>query len=195
MLAKFLGSRLRAKLVSWLLTHQDERYFVRQLTPLIREDATNISRELARLEKMGILTSSTEGRQKYYQANAACPILAELRSLVGKTAGVADIIRAALEAMGKRIALAFVFGSFARGDESRGSDIDLMVVGDVAFAEIVSALSQAQATLGREVNPTVYGADEFRGKLKADHHFLKTVMGEKRIFLIGDDHELARLAE
>ena len=195
MLAKFLGSRLRAKLVSWLLTHQDERYFVRQLTPLISEDATNISRELARLEKMGILTSSTEGRQKYYQANAACPILAELRSLVGKTAGVADIVRGALEAMRKRIALAFVFGSFARGDESRGSDLDLMVVGDVAFAEIVSALSQAQATLGREINPTVYGADEFRTKLKADHHFLKTVMGEKKIFLIGDDHELARLAQ
>jgi len=195
MLNVLLGSRLRAKLLGWLLTHPDERYFVRQLTTLIHEDSTNLSRELARLGKMGIVTSTAEGRQKYYQANAGCPVFADLRSLVIKTTGVADVLRAALKPLGNRIVLAFIFGSFARGGQGRGSDVDLMVVGDAEFGEVVSALSQAQATLAREINPTVYGADEFRAKLKADHHFLKTVMGEKKVFLIGDDHELARLAE
>jgi len=168
---------------------------VRQLTPLIGEDATNISRELARLEKMGVLTSSSEGRQKYYQANPRCPLFPELKALVVKTAGVGGVLRSALEASGERIVVAFIFGSFARGGQGRDSDIDLMVVGDVAFGEVVSALAGAQAALGREINPTVYGADELRAKLKADHHFLKTIMGEKKVFLIGDEHELARLAE
>lgn len=195
MLDGLLGSKLRAKLLGWLFTHPDERYFVRQLTKLVGEDSTNISRELSRLEKMGIVTRAAEGRQKYYQANAACPVFAELRALVTKTAGVAGVLRAALEPLGDRVVVAFVFGSFARGDQQRGSDVDVMIVGDAAFAEVVSALSEAQTTLGREINPSVYGADEFRAKLKADHHFLKSVMGEKKVLLIGDDDDLARLAQ
>lgn len=79
MLDKLIGSGLRVKLLGWLFTHHDERYFVRQLTGLLREDSTNISRELARLEKLGILTCEKEGRQKYYQANPRCPIFNELQ--------------------------------------------------------------------------------------------------------------------
>ena len=74
MLANLLGSRVRARLVGWLFSHPDERYFVRQLTGLLKEDSTNVSRELARLEKMGILVSTQVGRQKHYQANRKCAI-------------------------------------------------------------------------------------------------------------------------
>jgi predicted nucleotidyltransferase/DNA-binding transcriptional ArsR family regulator len=85
MLETLLGSRLRAKILAWLFSHSDERYFVRQLTALLKEDSTNVSRELARLQKDGILVSSSEGKQKYYQANRDSPIYNELKSLVQKT--------------------------------------------------------------------------------------------------------------
>jgi len=88
MLAQLLGSRLRAKLLGWLFSHPDERYFVRQLTALLGEDSTNVSRELARLEKMGILVSTLEGRQKYYRANRQCAVFPELCGLAIKTAGI-----------------------------------------------------------------------------------------------------------
>lgn len=195
MLATILGSKLRAKVLGWLFTHPDERYFVRQLTTLLGEDSTNVSRELARLEKTGVLILTTEGKQKYYQANKGSPVFNELHGLIVKTAGVADVLRMALAPAMERIKVAFIFGSIASRTEERTSDIDMMVIGETTFSEIVSLISPAQRTLGREINPVVYPASEFKQKIQENHHFLKTVLESDKIFLIGDEHELARLAE
>ena len=70
-----------------------------------------------------------------------------------------------------------------------------MVIGDVSFAEASEALGEAQKTIGREVNPSVYAPADFRAKLAAKHHFLSSVLKSEKIFLIGDGRELARLAK
>jgi len=194
MLETLLGSKLRAKVLGWLFSHPDERYFVRQLTSLVKEDSTNVSRELIRLEKTGILISTTEGKQKYYQANQESPLFNELHGLIVKTAGVADVLRSALALKQEQIKLAFIFGSIASGNERRRSDIDVMVVGKISFEEAVSLLSPAEEKLSREVNPVVYPVAEFKNKVKEDHHFVKTVLEDEKIFLIGDEGELAKLA-
>lgn len=195
MLAKLFGSSLRAKVLGWLFLHPDERYFVRQLKGLLNADSTNISRELARLEKMGIVTCRTEGRQKYYQANLQCPVFAELQGLVRKTTGLADVLRDVLKPLSKKIKVAFIYGSMASGSVTRQSDVDLMVIGSSTFAEVVNALGTAQDELGREINPSTYPVDEFRRKVSTGHHFINTVMKAPKIFLIGDADELKRLAQ
>lgn len=194
MLETLLGSKLRAKVLGWLFSHPDERYFVRQLTALVKEDSTNVSRELARLEKTGILISTVEGKQKYYQANRESPLFDELHGLIVKTAGVADVLRSALEPEREQIKLAFIFGSIAIGNERRSSDIDIMVVGAVSFEKVVSLLSPAEEHLRREVNPVVYPVAEFKKKVNEDHHFVNTVLEGQKIFLVGDEGELAKLA-
>jgi len=193
-LDKLFGSKLRVKALGWLMTHSDEEYFVRQLTKILDEDSANLGRELAKLAQMGILVSHQEGKQVYYQANEKCPVFEELKGLVIKTAGVADVARSALSSLGDKIRVAFIYGSFAGGAESRASDVDIMVIGDVSFKEVVSALSAAQETLARDVNPTVYPPDELRAKIGEGHHFLNSIFEEKKIFLIGDEDELARMA-
>ncbi len=180
-------------MLGWLFTHPDERYFVRQLTTLVAEDSTNVSRELARLEKTGILVSTTEGKQKYYQANRQSPLFNELHGLIVKTAGVVDVLRSVLAPAMERIKVAFVFGSIASGNERRRSDIDVMVVGRISFGDVVSLFSPAEEKLGREVNPVVYPVAEFKQKVKEDHHFVKTVLEDEKIFLIGDESELTKL--
>ncbi len=195
MLETILGSKLRSKVLGWLFTHPDERYFVRQLTGLLREDSTNVSRELIRLEKTGVLVSTKEGKQKYYQANRKSPIYDELHGLIIKTMGVADVLRSALAPSAGRIKVAFVFGSIASGNEDKASDIDVIVVGDISFGDVVSLLSTAEEKLGREVNTVVYPIAEFKLKVREDHHFVKTVLNSEKIFLIGDEDELARLVK
>jgi hypothetical protein len=69
-----------------------------------------------------------------------------------------------------------------------------MVLGDAPFSDVVSALSPAQRALGREINPTVFPVSEFRSKLVAGNHFLRSVMKEKRLFVSGTENELAKLA-
>jgi predicted nucleotidyltransferase len=194
-LDKLMGSRLRARVIGWFFTHTDERFFVRQLTALLGEDSTNLSRELARLADLGVLACRSEGRQKYYRANPRCPVFAELRGLAVKTAGVVDVLREALTVLGERVEVAFIYGSLARGEEKARSDVDVMVIGEAGFGEVVDALGAAQEKLGREVNPTVYPPREFRDKLESGHHFLAAVYSEPKLFLIGDENDLAGLAE
>lgn len=193
MLEALLGSKLRAKVLGWLFSHPDERYFVRQLTALLKEDSTNVSRELARLEKTGILVSTTEGRQKYYQANRQSPIFNELHGLMLKTVGVADIIKKALEPRMTDIKLAFIFGSVAKKAENRFSDIDLLVVGDITFGDVVDLISTAEETLSRELNPVVYTLTEFNKRLSENHYFIRDVLSGDKIFVIGDENELKAL--
>ena len=195
MLETILGSKLRSKVLGWLFTHPDERYFVRQLTSLLKEDSTNVSRELIRLEKTGVLVSTKEGKQKYYQANRKSPVYNELHGLIVKTTGVADVLRSALLPSAGRIKVAFIFGSIASGNEDKASDIDMMVVGDISFGDVVSLISSAEEKLGREINSVVYPIAEFTQKVKTDHHFVKTVIEGEKIFLVGDESELARLVK
>lgn len=123
------------------------------------------------------------------------PIFQEWKSILAKTSGIRDILHEVLAPLADRIKLAFVYGSIARGEERAASDVDLMIVGEVSFADVVSALSQSEAKLGREVNPTVYGSSAFREKLGGKNHFLSTIAKEKKLFVIGDNREFRRLAQ
>jgi uncharacterized protein len=124
-----------------------------------------------------------------YRANRNHPTFAELHALLAKTAGVSHQLAEALNPLAKSIEFAFVYGSFARGDENAGSDIDLMVIGQVTLDELLEHLSPLERTLRRPINPTIYSQKELRAKLKAGNHFLKAIQKGKNTFLIGDENE------
>jgi predicted nucleotidyltransferase len=107
---------------------------------------------------------------------------------------VLDVLKAALVPLAPRIDVALVFGSMARGEPDRRSDVDILIVGAVSFAEVVAAVGPAQETLGREINPAVYPRAEFRAKLAAGHHFLTSVLRGPLLPLIGEPGELEGLA-
>jgi len=195
MLEQLFGSRLRAKILGWMFTHPDERYYVRQLTSLIHEDSTNISRELSKLSELGILLGMREGRQIYYTVNKNSSVYHELEGLVLKTHGLAGTIRAALKPFERQITIAFIYGSFARRTFNSASDIDIFIIGSVRFNEITKALMDAQNKLGREINPTVYPEQEFADKLKTSNHFINRVIKSEKLFLKGNENELAGLVE
>jgi predicted nucleotidyltransferase len=195
-----IGSALfgaaRQAVLRLLFEHPGERFYQSRIVRELGLGSGVIQRELVRLTNAGILLREVEGRQTYYQANPACPVFGELRGLVRKTFGVADVLRAGLAPLAHRIRLAFLYGSFAASEETVASDIDLMIVGDgLSLATIVPALREAQASLGREVNPSVYGIEEFRRKLATGHHFLTSVVAGPKIVLIGGENELTRMAE
>ncbi|MBI4206687.1 MAG: nucleotidyltransferase domain-containing protein [Betaproteobacteria bacterium] len=190
-----LFSKTRQALLGVLYTRADEAHLQEDLIHLAALGRGTVQRELEFLTRAGIVRRTVRGRQVYFQANPDCPIYPELKGLIVKTAGVADVLRSALAPLAERIAAAFIYGSIARGTERRGSDVDVMVIGEVSFAEVTDALARTQEALGREVNPSVYPPAELRSKVAARHHFLKTVLNGEKLFLIGDERELARLAK
>lgn len=188
-----LFGRTRRRVLGWLLGHPNEAFYLRQLVRQAGVGQGAVQRELDLLTRAGLLRRTVQGRQVYFQANRESPIFPELQALFLKTAGVADVLREALEPVAARVLVAFVFGSAARGELRADSDIDLLVVGDVRFESVVTALAEAQKRLGRDVNPTVYPPDEFRTKILAGHHFLTTVLQAPRVFVIGGPDALGGL--
>lgn len=194
-IADALFGKTRLGVLALLFTHPDETFHMRHIAREIGAGQGAVQRELRRLSRAGILLRSREAHRTYYQSNRECPIYPELRDLVIKTAGVADVLRNALEPLSEGITVAFIYGSVAKGAFTSGSDVDVLVVGSVTFGEVASALAPTQATLGREVNPSVYPPEEFRERLRARNHFLSTVVGEPKAFLIGGEDELTKLVE
>jgi predicted nucleotidyltransferase len=191
-----LYSRTRQAVLRLFFSRPDRRFLQKEVILHIGLGSGTVQRELERLWKAEILLRSVEGRQTYFQANPQNPIFAELRGLVRKTFGLPHVIRQALEPMARRIDLAFIFGSIASGTEKSSSDVDLMVVSDaVSLSDLVPAIRRAEDELGREVNPSLYSVEEFRRRLAEGQNFLATVLRGRKIFVIGDEDELRRLAE
>lgn len=189
-----LFGQTRSAILALLYGHTDESFYQRQLIRTIGAGHGAIQRELKQLTDTGLIVRKSQGNQVLYRANTKSPIFAEIKSLITKTAGIHNAIRSALASLESQIEVAFVFGSVARHEERAGSDVDLMILGDVPFSDVVSALAPAQKALAREINPNVFAVPEFRSKLAAGNHFLRSVMKEKKLFVLGSEHELKKLA-
>ncbi len=179
-------NQYRRKVLGLLLMRPDQQIHLRELARVIGAAPGTLKKELDALCGVGLLRAERVGNQVRFCANTAHPVFPELQALIRKTIGLADALRLSLAPLAGRIDAAFVFGSMASGTESAGSDIDLMVVGDAGFAEIVDATYAAQATLGREINPKVMSASEWQAKKAERNAFLQDVLNKPRIMLIGD---------
>jgi predicted nucleotidyltransferase len=191
-LAALLFGAHRRAVLTRLLLRPEESPHLRELARVTGKPAGTLLRELNALAEAGVVERRRVGNQVQFRANPACPIYEDLRNILKKTVGVADVLRDALAPLAGRIRAAFVYGSVARGDERPGSDLDVMVIGEAKFAEVVEALAPAQEALRREVNANVYPALEFRKKVSAGQPFLERVLADRRIFIFGGEDDLGK---
>ena len=185
-----LFPRTRQAILAALLLAPERRWYLSDLAQHLGTTPSSLQRELAALTQAGILCRETNGNRVYYQANTASSILPELQSLFTKTVGANEKIREALEPLGNKIDLAFIFGSAARGEQTASSDIDLLIVGDVEIADLALPLREVERAIHIPINTIHYATAEFRGK-QQDNHFLQTVLSGPKILLKGSNYELA----
>lgn len=189
-LADALFTKVQQRVLGLLFGQPDRSFYANEVIALANMGTGAVQRELARLQAVGLVTVKRIGRQKHYQANRDSPVFDELRGLVLKTVGMADVLSAALEPLKGRISEAFVFGSVAKGQDSAASDVDLMVISDeLSYADLFSALEPATQTLDRPINPTVYSRAELDKRLKEGNAFATRVLQGEKIWLIGGENE------
>lgn len=191
-IADALFSKGRQRVLGVLFGNPGRSFYANEVIALAGSGTGAVQRELIRLEATGLVTATRVGKQKHYQANAAAPVFEELRGLVLKTSGLADVLRTALAPLIGQIGVAFVYGSVAKKQDTAKSDIDLMVVSDsLTYADLFGALEESANRLGRKVNPTVYSPQELAKRRKQGNAFVTRVLAQPKIWLIGGERDIA----
>ncbi len=185
-----LLSDTQIQVLNLLLMHPDRDFYQREMAERLRLHLRSVQQVLARLVDGGLIQREKRGRQVYYRVNSAHPIIADLTAIFVKTVGVADRLRQALQGLNNIVEVAFIYGSWARGEQQADSDVDLLVVGGAGTREVVSALEEAVAELGRELNPVVMSPQELGERARDQDHFITSVLDGPKIYLIGTENDL-----
>ena len=181
---------VRQELLAATLLSPDKWWYMSELARHLKTSLSSLQRELNSLTESGVLDRRQDGRRTYYKARKDSPVFGNLRDLLLKTAGIVPALQSELSRFSDKIRWAAIYGSIARSEEGAQSDIDLLVVGDVATGDLLPVLRRVERRFGREVNLKRYSEREFRDKLRGGDHFVKSVVRGEVISLIGTPDEL-----
>ena len=189
MINKLFSSKTRVEVLKLFLFNSQDSFYQRQISAITHQHIRGVQREVIKLESIGLIEKSIQGNRIYYKANKKCPIFEQLKMILFKSVGIAEVLK---ENLKKRdnIKIAFIYGSYAKGGENLLSDIDLMVVGSITLKELSSILSKPKRELTREINYAVFPQQEFIERIRDKDHFLNTVLRDKKIFIVGNKNEL-----
>jgi predicted nucleotidyltransferase len=187
-LADALFPKVRQRVLGVLFGNVGRSFYANEVIALAQSGTGAVQRELVALAGCGLLTVTKVGNQRHYQANASSPVFAELRGLMLKTVGLADVLRTALAPLAGQIEAAFVYGSVAKQLDTAQSDIDVLIVSaDLGYADVFGALEATSDTLGRKVNPTLYTPMDITSRILNNNAFITKVLDQQKIWLIGDE--------
>lgn len=189
-----LFGTVRRRVLGLLFREHERDFYQREIVDAVGCGSGAVQRELKQLADAGLITREERGRMVFYQANRESAVFEELRGLVMKTSGLADVLREALAPDADRIDVAFIYGSMAEGTDDAESDVDVMVIGDIGLRAVSTRIWEPQCGLQREINPIIWTVQDLRERLTTDHHFAAAVMRGPKVFIVGDEDELRRLA-
>jgi predicted nucleotidyltransferase len=177
------------------LTHPENRYYQREIAEATGHSLLQVQHALERIEKTDLITHQKSGNRVYYQAKRAHPAFQDLQQAFLKTDALATVLKAALGPIDQKVALAFVFGSLAKGNATAESDIDLFVLGDVSLKDLSNAMADVTDSLKREFNPVIMSQDDYVQRFHEQNRFALELMETPKIWLKGTQDELRAMVE
>ena len=187
-----IGAKGKVALLSALLDGKQRRVHIRELARNSGLSAPSLMREAKSLVKIGLLREERDGNRVDYLANVDSPLYAPLSELICRTTGPECALRESFAESDNDVV--FIYGSRAKGNERTDSDCDVFVIGREGLRKTAARVGEVANRIGIEVNPYVMATKEFKQRLSVGDHFLSEVMASPKIFLKGDEDELARLA-
>lgn len=192
---KIFANPTLGEVLSLLVLNPDKEFYQSNLAQKTKKALIQVQRALKTLKEIGLITTTREGRMVYYQAITTHPAFEALKNLFLKTLALGENFRKALDPFQNKVRFAFVFGSFARGEESADSDIDLLIVGNLSLRELSKITAPLTRELDREVNPVIFTPREFQKKILKNDHFLLEVISSPKLWIIGNDSEFNQMAK
>ncbi len=143
-----LISKTMQGLLAATVLQPDRSWYLSDLSKRLNVRPSTLQGSLAALVKAGVLTRRRDGNRVYYRADPDCPFLRDLQGLIGKTAGLVDVLREVMARLKKRVVVAFLHGSVAKSAEKSASDVDLIVIGSLGLADMTPLLERAEIAIG-----------------------------------------------
>jgi hypothetical protein len=191
MLKDLFISKVRVKILQVFLSSPNELFHVRGLVRKTNEEINAVRRELARMEKAGMVKKEARGNRLYYWFRKDYVFYFDLLSLVTKTTGLGKAIIANRNKLGK-IKFAMLSGKLVRNLEHTKDEVDFLLVGKVVLPELANIVRQEEGRTEREINYTVMTEEEFEFRKRRHDPFITQILLGSRIMLIGDEQELVK---
>lgn len=190
MLEELFVSRVRVKILQLFLSNPaDSLFHVREIVRRVSEEINAVRRELARMEKYGMVSSEWRANRRLYKFKKDYLFYKELLSLVAKTSNLGGNLVKQKAKLGK-IKFAFISTRFLKGGLSSSEDVDLLVVGSIVLPELQSIIADEQAKREAEINYSFMDEAEFKFRVKRRDPFILKVLLQPKVMLIGDEDEL-----
>jgi predicted nucleotidyltransferase len=162
----------------YFLCNPERQHHLRELAHVLNKDPGNLSREMRRLSKRGLFNVLAKGRLKLFSLNKKNPLYKEIKGIILKTQGPPVIIGQALQGL-KGLETALLYGSYVDQSADLGSDIDLLLIGELSSLDLAKILRPLEKKLGREIHFRIMSQIEFDKRIKAKDPFLMTVVKGK----------------
>lgn len=187
MIEKLFTSTTRTRILKLLLLNPDKEFHLRELAREIGITPVYVNKELQNLKDLNLVLCSRKGNLSIFQINRGSLIFPELKNIFLKTEIFVEIIKESVKKL--KIEFAFIYGSFAKGIESKESDIDLFVAGSIHEDELGRIIHKIEKRIKREVNYILWRVELFLRRAKK-HHLLNEIAKNPVIMLVGDENEL-----
>ncbi len=184
-----ISSKIRVEILSVLALNPESSFNINELSRVTGFSLRGVDRELKNLLSGGLLRREISGNQHRYQLDPACPIRKEVKGIIAKTVGIADVLKKGLAQVREEIHLAFIYGSFASGDYGNESDVDLFIVSDISGIKLSELLGPLQEQLGRAINTSQFSLLEYQQRKEKGDHFVNRVLDGPKAVLYGSLNE------
>jgi predicted nucleotidyltransferase len=187
-------SELQLRLLGLLLLNPERTWTATELSARLNATAVSIHRELHRTLAAGLVTREAVGRTFLYRAATDSPLFDPLQLLLERTVGVEAELREALADVAG-VEAAFIHGSFAKRAKLRpGSDVDLLVLGDVDPHVLRRRVRQVESRVGREIDVLAYRQDEFASLAQRGNSLVRAIIEGPITPLFGSTDALPQVA-
>jgi len=188
---KLFGSRTRVLILSKLVMNPNRSLYIRQLSKELGLTFSVVYKEIEKLKSLGLVTEERRGRIRLFTINKNSVIYDELRRLLLKTTALGQQLKSSLPEL-EKAKYVLIYGSVARGEELETSDVDLLIIGDIAEENLIAGIRKVEKEIGREINYILWSEREFEKRVKTKHHLLTEIADNPIIGLVGDVDEFRR---
>ncbi|MES2583612.1 MAG: transcriptional regulator [Pseudomonadota bacterium] len=187
--------KVRQRVLAVLFDAPERSFYMGEVIALAQSGTGAVQRELAGLSAVGILSVHKQGKQKHYQVNTQSPIFGAMRSLVGTTMGVGNVLTAALAPVARQVSAAFVHNLPNTVPGAKKPAVTVVLFGTLLADETVAsavalAMQAASNTLARQLSFTLYTPESLRIAVAQNSNFLTRLLQPSHTWLKGSENNL-----